>query len=203
MNSHTRTRALRHTKKNAGFTLVEMIVAMGLFVIVAYVASMALLGLVNANRQVRSRQLVVDNLGFVIENLVRDIRTSYAYHCGDPSGDLSSPRDCTIGDPYNNFIALTTDTPNSRGAGVGLSYQFETVNGKGVIAESVNGGPLQPITLDQVDIQQLHFVVNGSAPNDGISSRATLVLRAIVGEGTKSQAEYDIQTSVSQRKKDN
>src|SRR3989344_2142786 len=77
----------RTSNLNAGFTLVEMIVAVALFAIVMVVAVAALLSLTAANRKAQAIQSVMNNLNITLDGMVRNIRMGVDY---DGSGDCSS-----------------------------------------------------------------------------------------------------------------
>ncbi len=69
----------RHTQ--TGFTLVEMIVAVAVFSVVATVSVGALLMLIGTNEQLQSEQSVMTNLSFALDSMTREIRTGTWYYC--------------------------------------------------------------------------------------------------------------------------
>src|SRR4051812_1208116 len=96
-----------------GFTLIEMIVAVGLFSIVMLVCVGALLSLVNANRKAQALQAVINNLNIALDGIVRNARMGYNYHGADGgascgASDYRNPHDCANGgttfafQPYGN-----------------------------------------------------------------------------------------------------
>ena len=86
-----------------GFTLIEMIVSVGLFAIVMLVCVGALLSLVNANRKAQALQSVMNNLNIALDGIVRNAREGSDYDgsaaCSGNSD--SSPKDCTSGEDMN------------------------------------------------------------------------------------------------------
>ena len=72
-------------KKNnkAGFTLIEMIVSVGLFAIVMFISTAVIFSIINGNRKSQSINTVANNLNFSIESVIRDIKTGYWYNCYD------------------------------------------------------------------------------------------------------------------------
>jgi len=68
--------------RSHGFTLIEMIVAVGLFSIVMLVSISALLSLVDANRKAQALQSVMNNLNIAVDGMVREIREGSNYRCG-------------------------------------------------------------------------------------------------------------------------
>lgn len=105
-----------------GFTLVEMIVALMIFSMVAVVALAALVKIIDANRKAQTIQDAVVNMSFVMESMTRELRTGSVYYCKvlAPGIDLSLP-------PGN---VLTTQTVTECGGvngisanGVGFAFQ--------------------------------------------------------------------------------
>ncbi len=66
-------------KENKGFTLVEMMVAMSLFVIVVSIASATFVRSLRTQRQVSSLMAANENASFALERVVREIRTGTAF----------------------------------------------------------------------------------------------------------------------------
>src|SRR3989344_4477196 len=89
----------RTSNLNAGFTLVEMIVAVALFAIVMVVAVAALLSLTAANRKAQAIQSVMNNLNIAVDGMVRNLRMGSNYigdsSCTDNTG--GGTNDCTGG----------------------------------------------------------------------------------------------------------
>ena len=67
--------------KKQGFTLVEMIVSLGVFSVVVTIAVGALLVLISSNEQLQKEQSVMTNLSFAIDSMTREIRTGRNYFC--------------------------------------------------------------------------------------------------------------------------
>lgn len=71
-----------HTR---GFTLIELMVSMGIFSIIMLLASVAYISLIFASKEVRSSTSAMDNLSMAVSSMARDIRT----------GDCSVPSSCS------------------------------------------------------------------------------------------------------------
>ena len=94
----------KYSARSAGFTLVEMIVAVALFAVVMLVSVGALLSLTAANRKAQALQSVINNLNVALDGMVRSIRMGSDYHCG--GGTYALPQDCAVGGTALAFEAF-------------------------------------------------------------------------------------------------
>lgn len=96
-------------QKNSGFTLIEIIVSMALFVVVAVVSLGALLKVIDANTKAQTLKTAVTNLNFTMESMVRELRVGSNYYCIEATEEfqtlgispftettLSSPLGCDL-----------------------------------------------------------------------------------------------------------
>jgi len=193
----------KYLKKDLGFTLVEMIVAVGLFAIVMTVAAGAIFSIVGANRNAQSLNSVISNLNFTVESMLRDIRTGYNYSCldsviGGVSGGLGdAPSDCSVnGGSTLSFI--TSDGNQSQYAFDADNHQIVKTQKDHVTTQVITGA----ITAPEVYIESMTFYVGGAAaPSSGnptVQPHVLVRLRGHAGVGSH-QSNFDIQTFVSQR----
>jgi prepilin-type N-terminal cleavage/methylation domain-containing protein len=193
--------ARRSQHDQRGFTLVEMIVAVGLFAIVMVVCVSALLSLVNANRKAQALQSVINNLNIALDGIVRSARMGSNYHGagGDAScgaSDYQTAHDCVNGgtilafEPYGNTPA---DPP--------WIYSFQKdQNGVGRIYKQENGGMPIAITAPEVSIDDLEFFVVGTTPGDSIQPKVVIVIKGTAGvPGSKAQTTFHVQATAVQR----
>lgn len=174
------------TKK--GFTLLEMIVALGVFAVAALLSTSSLLSLTDAQKKTSSLSSAYDNLRFALETMAKDMRTGDVFYCGTDPNDLPAvptPKDCASGGP-----ALTY----KNASGDNISYRL--FGGKiEKFAGSVLSGAM---TSPDITINTLAFYVLGSAAG-GDQPRITIVIRGEAGSG-RSSSEFNLQTTVSQRR---
>lgn len=105
-------------QRQSGFTLLEMIVALGIFMVVAVFAVAALVRITGLNRQAQTLYSSMNNLSFAMETMSREMRVGSNFVClSDATGwtqngatalsnNLSSPQ-CTI-------VAPTVSTGSSK-----------------------------------------------------------------------------------------
>jgi type II secretory pathway pseudopilin PulG len=93
-----------------GYTIIETMIAISLFLIIAIFGTAAL---VNANliyRKAQSMRSILNSLNFAMEDMSRSIKTGYNYHCA-LSGQTSlptTPRSCSAG------IGIAFEAPGGR-----------------------------------------------------------------------------------------
>ena len=182
-----------------GFTLVEMIVAVGLFAIVMVVCVGALLSLVAANRKAQALQSVMNNLNIALDGIARSVRMGNEYNgatgCSGPVDGLY-PHDCTNGSTQFAFIpygALSTDPR--------WIYRFiHDSNGIGRIEKSENGIDFLPITAAEVSIDDMLFYVVGTNRGDTVQPKVVIVIRGSAGAlGSTARTTFHIQATAVQR----
>ncbi len=191
-------------KAFSGFTLVEMIVAFGIFAIIMVIAIGSLVSLIEANHKAQSLKTVVNNLHFALENMSRNLRTGTIYRCGFSSSDvLSEPRDCAQVNPSDSITFVTHD-------GKRIVYRYAPVTATyGDISRAVvkEGEEYQlsdpdiflPITAPEIQVEQLRFYVDGTSPTDGKQPRVLIVIKGSMKGKSKVTSRFDVETLVSQR----
>src|SRR3990167_5891431 len=66
---------------NTGFTLIEIMVAVSIFAIVAVITTGALVTANNTNRKAQAIKLAIDNLNFAVDSMVLNLGNGGRYHC--------------------------------------------------------------------------------------------------------------------------
>ncbi|MDB4992019.1 MAG: putative Type pilus pilin [Parcubacteria group bacterium] len=154
MTQHTSRRNSSSTQ-NRGFTLVELIVSIGLFTIVVTIAMSAYLSLISLDRKARATNDLVSNLSFVMESMSRNIRTGTSYACG---GYGSGPN-CWGGGGSSAFY-FVDETPQS------VTYRRTVSNGIGGVGICTgttvcNDSTATPLTDPRINITNLTFYTDG------------------------------------------
>jgi prepilin-type N-terminal cleavage/methylation domain-containing protein len=75
----------RHTNQHA-FTLIEIIVSLGIFAVVATVALGALVKIVSANKKAQTIQAAVTNINYALDAMSREMRVGKNYYCANIGG---------------------------------------------------------------------------------------------------------------------
>jgi prepilin-type N-terminal cleavage/methylation domain-containing protein len=189
---------MKRKTSTRGFTLVEMIVAVGLFAVVMMVSVSALLALVNANRKAQALQSVMNNLNVAIDGMVRSIRMGSQYHCG-ASGVYTATADCSSGDTLFAF------EPFHSGADAVPPWVYwfaEDQNGVGRLYKSEDGTLTGGVamTAPEVSVDSVRFYVIGSSRGDSVQPKVLIIIKGTAGN-TKitTQSTFHIQATAVQR----
>lgn len=197
-----------------GFTLIELMVSVTIFIIVMVISLGSLLSISSAERKAEAFKSVMNNLSFALESMSRTVRTGINYHCpaGPGSAGIDEPKDCENGDDEIAFEAARGDINDS---GDQVVYRLETDAAAcgqtgsegGCIMRSLESGALGtfvPMTSPEVIINNLTFYVVGSVPQfegDPTNSQPKVVI-TLSGEtssGVGQNSTFNLQTSVTQR----
>lgn len=181
-------------KLGAGFTLVEMMVAIAIFSLVMLVAIGAVLAIVGANKKAQSLTSVINNLNFAFEAMTRDLRTGDDYHCNKDSGDTNLPQDCPFGDDSIIFSSSQ----------YGEKVIYSRSNNR--IVKTIGSNPPTYLTAPEIVIENLKFYVvdsdtTTSSPPNYNQARILVVISGYAGNLGES-SKFSIQTTVSQRRLD-
>src|ERR1035437_8676661 len=88
---------------SSGFTLIEMLVSIAIFMVVAVIAVAALLKIVDANRKSQTLQDAINNINFAMDSITREIRVGSTYDCIQSGSSVSIPINATACIPTSNI----------------------------------------------------------------------------------------------------
>jgi Tfp pilus assembly protein FimT len=188
-----------------GYTVVELVVAVGLFVTVALISSNAFLGVMSSNRKTLAVRTSMDNLNSAIESMSRKMKTGFSYHCG-VSGSVSAPQDCPSGDSY---IALEGQNGNPNISSDQVVYRLGPAGAlcpspKQICFSTDGGATFFALTAapPELSIDGLAFRVYGAPADDSPSlpkqPRIVIVIIGSAGVGI-SKSTFNVETTISQR----
>jgi prepilin-type N-terminal cleavage/methylation domain-containing protein len=178
------------THSHKGFTLVELIVSVGLFAIVMTLAAGAYLVMISANQRTQAVATGINNLSFALESMVRSIRTGTGYVCAGALCQITS----------GNTFTFT----NSSGQSV--AYGVEGTSPNLYITRTVGGTATALTDASLVNITRLTFQVTGapsytsSGGTDTTQPYVTIVVSGTVSAGPKNDPQtFTIQTGAAMR----
>ncbi len=154
-------------QKKGGFTLIEMLVAIGIFVLVITLVSTIYVGAIGNQRRAFGLQDVLESSRFTLEAMARAIRQS----------NITTATQ----------TLLTLNHPS-----------------KGAVTYSLAGGRLyegsNPITSQDVTVEDLRFLVSGLGAGDGLQPRVTIVMRVRSNATRAAEQKFvNVQTTVTPR----
>lgn len=183
-------------KPSKGFTLLEMIVAVGLFSILMLISLSSYLTLISLDRESRTTNELVSNLSFAVESMSRALRTGTNYACspGDSNGNsttgschqitFTDSNNCTV--TYRNTGGVLTQTTSGTGCSVGTNVPLTT----------------SKIALSTSDPQGLTFYVRGVSKVGAEASRqpkVTFILRGQMQVSPTKTEVFTIEGGATQR----
>lgn len=161
-----------------GFTLIEVVVSVGLFALIMMLASGAYLVMIDVNRRAQSITTGINNLSFALETMTRTIRTGTNYSCG---GD--------------------GDCPNGEG-----SFSVRNSSGDIIVYALSNDVIMQngmALTDPSVTISSLTFYAFGTKTldngNDKEQPRVTIIVSGTVPSGHGRTESFAVETSATMR----
>jgi len=213
---------MKRSSLQSGFSLIEMIVSLALFSVVATISVGALLVLIATNQQLQNEQSVMTNLSFALDSMTREIRTGTRYFCdsrpnftANHSGGLdnmfsdstnldtefgtTTTRDCANGNNSGQDlqgILFVEGGDSITGAGDRILYFYDADNGQ--IFRRVGAQPAQSIISSGIYITDAEFFVTGADDTDVNQSVVTVFLEAREANDLAAK-KYEIQTTVTQR----
>ncbi len=194
-------------KGSRGFSLVEMVVAVGLFAVVSIVCIATLVALVNADHKAQALQSVMNNLNVAVDGMARAMRAGSTYHCGGQP--FNTWADCSTGGSTEVAFEPFGGNPQTLDQWV---YQFVAPSGSntGYIERSEDSGTTwERITAPEVSITDMKFFVAGSEPASANSSSPNtiqpiilMVVSGTAGTDPKATTSFHLQVSATQRELD-
>ena len=159
-----------------GYTLIELIVAVGLFALIMTLVSGAFIMMISLDRQTQDVATGIDNLSFALETMTRTIRTGTTYSCNGGG-------DCASG-------GTTFSVTNTSGTSV--SYALSN----GVITQNS-----VPLTDPSVHVSSLTFYASGTSktPTDYTQPYVTMIVSGSISSTQRKTQSFTVETSATMR----
>src|SRR3989344_2766515 len=91
------------TKMKRGFTFIELMVAVSIFIVVMTISMGSIINVFDANRKSRSLKTVLNNLNLAVESMSKEMRFGRNYHCS--SGTVTIPQNCNDNSCQSAFLS--------------------------------------------------------------------------------------------------
>lgn len=191
LNTHKRG----HIPKQAGFSLVELMVSVSIFVIVMLIAVGTLLVLINANAHAQNMSSIMSNLSFALDSMTRKVRTGDEYYCLASISNGASLPDGTSDCANGGGVIVFNDGETGERTG----YRLVTVDDIGVIQKKVENGNWLALTSVEVSITEFVVTVTGTTGGDVEQPQAAFRVEGYAVRGNDQDVDFSIQTRVVQR----
>lgn len=169
-------------KNNKGFSLIELIVSLGLFTVVMMISTGAMLALSDTSKKAQSMRVAFDNLNLALESMSREIRMGTQYHCDVSVGVVTSARDCVSGSSSISFLSQN---------GEQITYSLNS----GTI-EREKGFVFQDLTAPEINITNLKFYVFDTLD---LNKQPRVIISIKGTAGTHISSDFNIQTTITSR----
>ncbi|MCX6723319.1 MAG: type II secretion system protein [Candidatus Staskawiczbacteria bacterium] len=196
-------------KKERGFTLIEVIVVIAVFLFIIGAAVGIFISIIENQKKILAEQQFLNQISYIEEYMSKALRMA----------KTAGATDCIP----EGYIYELTQLKGGYYQGIKFMNQINSINGicqefyldtDGVLKESKNNADAMPLTSDSMKINFVRFSINGSdgsvsgltcdighcgASNiDGIQPRATILLNVKI-PGDNKEPDRTIQTTVSRR----
>jgi prepilin-type N-terminal cleavage/methylation domain-containing protein len=195
---------IKKQKNIKGFTLVEMLVAIAVFMIVMTVAVGSLVSIIDANRKAQAIKNVVNNINFALESISKDMRVGTDYYCHTSSGYENTDAKCLAGADGVRYKKSITEWVHYRYFPTLINP--EDGNIKKCTKENCGDSDWSSLTAPtyNVQISNMKFYVLGTGTSGGAFAskrhpRAIITLEGTAGTKENIKTTFNIQTTVSQR----
>lgn len=182
-------------QSQAGFSLVELMVSVSIFVVVMLIAVGTLLVLINANAHAQNMSSIMSNLSFALDSMTRKVRTGDEYYCLASISDGASLPDGTSDCANGGGVMVFNDGET----GERTAYRFVTIDDIGVIQKKVEDGNWLALTSSEVSITNFVVTVTGTTAGDVTQPQAAFWVEGYAVRSLDDEVDFSIQTRVVQR----
>lgn len=175
---------IKEIPKSDGFTLIELVVSVGIFAIVMVMSVSVLLTIVDLDRKAQSMKSIMNNLGFALESMSRDIKVGFNYCRANPCTD-----DTFSFESFSGKKVTYTLSGTQLWRTVGTNAPVPLTAPEIIIENNADPNPFNHIPV---------FRVTGESTADNQQPFVVMRIKGRAGNA-KTQTLFNIQTTVSQR----
>ncbi|MFA6254167.1 MAG: type II secretion system protein [Candidatus Paceibacterota bacterium] len=181
--------------KTKGFTLIEMMVAVSIFVIVAFIVTTVLLTLSASFKKSQKIRLLMDNMNFSVQSIALGLREGAPVIAGDCSGDGCAfvPVDKWVSGSSDKVCYKKLDRED--GSNTSSIFSCPVLGGNCGTCDISSG---QDILSKSIDIKKAWFEIFPS-PMGGKRRAIKIVVAGVINGRPSERTDFAIQTAVTQR----
>lgn len=169
-----------------GFTLVEIIVSVGLFSVVMLVATAAYLTIIMLDKEARATNELVVNLNFAVDSISRNIRTGSNYSCAGAGNGTCSQFSFIDSQEQKVTYLLKNNT---------VAQCVFPKDSTQVCSTSV----AVSLTDPRIQVNTLAFNVRGVGATDRVQPQTIMSIRGTMPSAKGKTVQFTLQTSATQR----
>lgn len=206
-------------KKIPGYSLVEILVVLGLFSSISTLSLGALFNAQSINARLQETQIILDNINLSTQTITRDIRFGSEFYCATslsatPSVIPTVRKNCTAKDSLGGAVLIFKPSDATNDLDRAAYYVKNGTLYKDLYPYLGTTSVLQ-MTSDDVNMSSLLFYVDGAQTSTGsnddanaIDYKQPFITMSLSGttrpaKATTPPSVFDIQTSISPRELDN
>ena len=194
----------KNIKKESGYTIIEMMIAISVFLVVVTMGMGALLNANLLHQKTQDMRSILDSLNFTMDDMSRNLRTGYNYHCIDGTLNGSEGGSSAYSCPGGGGGISFTASDGSRWEYY-MAFNPSINDSKALSIFRLGGGEINPVQLTSnevaIDSMSLFSVIGAEPPPNTQQPFVTIKLvGSILYKGASTP--FSIQTSVSQRQID-
>jgi prepilin-type N-terminal cleavage/methylation domain-containing protein len=167
---------VKNNNSEAGFTLIESLTAVFVFAVIVGIIAAVFANSSNMFRRSSDLQKMQEDVAFILESMVREIRVSQLCN----TGPLCSQQVLTIDHPVNGVVSYSLNTASNI-----------------IERNDVASGTIVEMSSDEVKFTKLDFLITGLGFVDDEQPKATIVMS--VESNNDPTTMINIQTTVTSR----
>lgn len=196
-------------KSQKGFSLVEMLVAIGIFMSIMTIAISALISIIGANKKAQAIKSTIDSVTFSVEDISRDMRMGTDYKCS--LDNINFSYSCLDSNGFN-VGGTAVRYINSSGHNIIYTFNGKTDPAKGVLTKTdLDCGTSPCLAVDlisqdsNVNITNMTFYVIGADheldTNITTKTQPRVIITAsgLISVKGSADTSFNLQTNISQR----
>ena len=186
-----------------GFTIIELLMAMGVFIFVIISALGIYIIAIQRHYQAQKIQLVTEELRFAMELISNDIKNSDIIAAKDeyPTGGDGLIDLIYLDYPDKNIDSNSCNDSSYTGC---FQYKIDYANKDIRASGAGDGGNFIPLTSQNIEIiEGSQFYVDATPYNEQELPKVTILIKAKAKNDTENISDLILQTTISQRKLEN
>lgn len=196
-----------------GFTLVELLVSVAVFVLVVTLSTGALFSAQTLNVRLQQTQIVLDSVNLGIETMLRDIRYGSNFYCTNVAQNISGRQSCSYAAGIGGTVLIFTPPVALVGSTNSTLDRVAYFVSNGIFYknEYPSGGNARvniQITPIDVTVNPVTFWVSGSESTSSSDYNQPAITISFSGvtipaKNTTIPVSFNVQTTISPRAVDN